>query len=90
MAATPHHRPQAGCERPSTMSGRWGVGYSGPARLRLQKPLAPLGFVRGSHAQRRSVGSTAPRSEAASSTVQPIASAMRGAQSSIISSIVVS
>ena len=40
--------------------------------------------------QRSSVGSTAPRSDAASSTVQSIASAMRGAQSSIMSSIVVS
>lgn len=40
--------------------------------------------------QRSSVGSTAPRRDAASSTVQPIASAMRGAQSSIMSSIVVS
>lgn len=84
-------RRRVGCGRPSTGSGRWwGVGCSGPARLRLQKPLTPLGFLRGSHAQRRSVGSTAPRSEAASSTVHPIASAMRGAQSSIISSIVVS
>lgn len=39
---------------------------------------------------RSSVGSTAPRREALSSTVQPMASAMRGAHSSIMSSMVVS
>ena len=40
--------------------------------------------------QRSRVGRTAPSREADSSTVQPIASAMRGAQSSIISSMVIS
>lgn len=56
-----------------------------------------LDFCSGAHwvvahiyCQRLRVGSTAPRSEADSSTLQPMASAMRGAHSSIISSIVVS
>lgn len=60
-------------------------------RSSANRPTAPhpKTYAAGSR-QRFKVGSTAPSSEALSSMLHPMYSAMRGAQSSIISSIVVS
>lgn len=56
----------------------------------VKRSVPPYRYDASLSRQRLSVGSTAPSSDALSSTVQPMASAMRGAQSSIMSSIVVS